>query len=803
MFLDALTSDLRFALRAVWRRPVLSLAAVLTLAAGIAANTAVFSVVNAALFKTVPGVATPERLVLIGRRVGNGGADVTFSMYRHLAAQNDVLEGLAALSVQAASIEGTRGPVARGSLAVAGDYFGLLGTPAARGRTFTPDERDGVVAPPVAVITHDLWQSDFAGAPDIVGRLTRINGVTVEIIGVLPPGFAGHHTGLLVDVFVPLGLAVPGIGGSSVELLGRLRPGIATAQAARILDARAHPHALAAGEATAALPYAVEVDAWGPLPALARGPVAAFLGALLVVVGLALAMACLNVSTILLARASERQREFAVRRALGAGEIRLARQVLTEVGMLFAAAGVAGVTAAAWLLGLIRGVTPPVALPGRLGADLSLDVSVLLFAVALTLGCALLFSVLPALQSGRFDLAPALREGGASDGPTRLRLRSSLVAVQLAVTSVLLAATLIAARSLQSMRALEPGWDGTDVLVAGLDLEQRGTPVAEGPALQQTMRARIAALRGVASAALATKLPRGGRSSFGPVWVPNVETHANLNRVSPGYFATLRIPLLRGRDFTDGDDARQPLVAIVNATMARRLWGDEPPLERTFAVGRGPYQRDLRVVGVARDAEARFPDRPVEPFYYVPLAQWYNAAAVLHVRTEPGRGALVAAAVPKVLGDIAPSLPTAALRPMNEALGVYLLPHRLAAWVAGVMTTFALLLAAVGVYGVSAFLVSRRGREIAVRQALGAPAASVARLLLVRNGRGALVGIAIGVALAIVATVGAARVVPGAVTADPVVLAGVPLVLACCAGAAVLVPVRRLLRRPIATLLRD
>ncbi len=247
--LDAFGLDLRYAVRALWRRPVLAGAAILTLATGIAANTAVFSVIHTALYKPVPGVTRPERLVLISRLVGSEGTDVTFRMYRHLAARDAVLEGLAALSVQSVSVEGSRGPVARGSLAVAGDYFGLLGTHAARGRTFAPDETGGVTAPAVAVITHHLWQAEFGGDQAVVGRTTRINDVAVEILGVLPPGFAGHHTGLLMDVFVPLGLGLPGTtppdelarGAGSLELLGRLRGSFTTRAAARALSGQSRP----------------------------------------------------------------------------------------------------------------------------------------------------------------------------------------------------------------------------------------------------------------------------------------------------------------------------------------------------------------------------------------------------------------------------------------------------------------------------------------------------------------------------------------------------------------------------------
>jgi len=817
--MDGVLQDIRYALRSYRRRPMVVAGVLASLAIGIAANTAVFSIVNGVLLREVPGVTRPERLAEIARAVAGTTADVSVPMYRHLHAQTGVLEDLAALALTGVSISSGDGAAAvRGALVVTGNYFSLLGVRAASGRVFAPGETLLPAVAPAVVITHELWQHAFGGADDAVGREARVNGTAVRVIGVLPRGFTGHHTGLLIDVFLPLGVPIPGLPdpatltgpGSSVELLGRLREGVSLEQATRTLSAAADGFGRQTGESNARAPYAVSVASWGPLPSTIRSGVAAFLSVLFLLVGLALTMACINVSTLLLARASERQRELAVRRALGASEGRLARQILTEVGVLFIGAGVLGAGAAAWLTGRISGAELPIPIPGRLGADLSADGRVVLFALVLTLAAALAFSLLPAFRASRFNLVPALREAGASGSRGRSRMRAALIGVQVAVTSAMLAATLTFGRALASMRGLDPGWNGNGVVVAPIDLEQNGTTRDAGPARQREILDRLGASPGVEVAALATKLPGGGRSSFGLVSVPGVEPPsglpgfpAALNRVSPNYFRTMRIPLLRGRDIDRTDEADADRVAVVNATMAQRLWPESEPLGRSFFIDQGDRRLAFRVIGVARDAEQRAPGQAPENFYYVPAAQWYNPAVVLHVRGAPGQEADLAATVVRVVREVDRSIPISTARPLREALGIYLLPQRLAAWVSGAMGLFGLLLAIVGVYGLMVFQVTRRARELAVRMALGATHGDVTRLLLLREGRVPLIGMGVGVLFAAALSFGASRVVVGARAFDPVVLVAVPLLLLATSLVAMLAPVVPLLRRPPMERLRE
>lgn len=819
--MDGFLQDLRYAVRGFARRPLVAVGAILSLAIGIAANTAIFGVVNGVLLKKVPGVTRPERLVEIARDVGGDDADVTHPVYRLLREQTHILEDLAAFAVENVAISAGSGaePSARGALVVSENYFTLLGVRAARGRVFAAEEARYPSIAAVVVISHDVWQHELDGREDVVGTEVRINGTRVRVIGVLPPGFAGHHTGLLSDVFLPLGLAAPGLpdarqfasgNRSSLELLGRLRPGVSIAQATRALGDAADSFGRQVGESTARYPYLVMIGEWGPLPYTIRVAVRAFLAVLLLLAGLGLAMACLNVSTILLAQAAERQRELAVRRAVGASETRLVRQLVTEVGLLFVAAGVVGTGAAMWATGLITVFQPPVPIPGRLAVDFSVDARVLFFSVALTSIAALAFSLLPALQSSRFDVLSALRESGASDTRARARVRAAIVGAQVAVTSVLLAGTLLFGRALAAMRQVDFGWNGDGVVVAPISFELNGTPKDQGLIKQRQMLDRLAAVPGVEHAALAAKLPIGGRSSFGLVGVPGVTAPnglpgfpAALNRVSSGYFSTVRIPLLAGRDIAASDDDRSQRVAIVNMTMARRLWPGGDPVGRSFFVKQPNETLEFHVIGVVGDAQIRAPGQPPENFYYVPAAQWYNSDAILHVRARPGLEPTVINAVRRVVRDVDPSLPMPNVGSLNDALSVYFMPQRLAAWVSGAMGVFALLLAIVGIYGTTAFLVSRRGREMAIRMALGATSGDVVRMIVLRGGRAPMIGLGIGLIIGAALTVGASKVVTGARAGDPVVIGTVPIVVALTAMFAMLAPVRRLLRMSLVARLRD
>jgi predicted permease len=426
-----------------------------------------------------------------------------------------------------------------------------------------------------------------------------------------------------------------------------------------------------------------------------------------------------------------------------------------------------------------------------------------------TLGVALAFSLPAALSATRFHLSVALREGGTSGTRARVRFRSLLVGAQVALSCVLLSATVLFGRALASMRGFDPGWNGDGVYVSTLDFQQSGTPRAVGAAQQREILARLSTNGNIEAAALATKLPEGGRSSFGSVVADGVRPPSGLpgfdawvNRVSPGYLRAMRIPILRGRDIAATDDDRSERVAIVSASLANTLWGAGDPIGKRFFVVQPKQRLELRVIGVARDIEQRTRRLAVGNFYYVPAAQWYNPEVTLHIRGRPGHEAEAAAAIRPAVRAVNPALVVTTVRALDDAMNVFLLPQRLAAWVSAAMGTFGLLLAIVGIYGVTTFVLARRAREVAIRMALGATAGSVIRLLLRQSARAPMIGAAVGTVLAMVAAIAASKIVAGTRATDPVLIL-MPVLVATVVGAAMVAPIRRLVRASPMTNLRE
>jgi putative ABC transport system permease protein len=494
---------------------------------------------------------------------------------------------------------------------------------------------------------------------------------------------------------------------------------------------------------------------------------------------------------------------------MGATRSRLVRQLVTEVSVLFVAAGIAGVVLTIWATGLLAGIAPPIPIPGRLGADFSVDWRVATFSVFVTMGAALLFNLLPALSATRFDVISSLREGGSSDTTRRVRLRSFMVGGQVAVTAALLFATVIFGRALQTMRSLSPQWNVEGVLVTAIDVDLNGTMKEAGLEFHREVRRRIAALPGVEAVAWATKLPIGGRSTLGPLRAVGADPamvtpiFGSLNRVSPDFFRAMQIPLQRGRDFTDADRADAPGVAIINQTMARAIFGERDPLGQRFETGQGDYRREFEVIGIAGDSRIASPGEAPETFMYIPLSQMYNAAAQLHVRARPGLEASVATTARAAIREVSSSVPLAELRPLADVLEVYLLPQRLAAWVAAAMGAFGLILAGVGIYGVAAFVASRRAKEVAIRMALGATDRDVTRLLVRSGARAPAAGLLAGAAIGVALSIGASKVVPGVRAFDPVALVLVALTVGVLAALALTFPARTLVRAEPMRRLRD
>ncbi len=814
--IETVWQDLRYGLRLLRRSPLFTATAVLSLAIGIGANTTIFSVANAMLLRSLPGLADPARLVDIGRTQNGDGFDTaSYPNYRDVRDRVTTVADVYAYRVepQPLSLGGEREAERIYGSIVSGNYFHALGTSAARGRLLN-DQDDRPDGPHVVVISYELWLRRFAGAADAIGRVVIINGVPVTIVGVAPPQFQGT-TVLRADAWMPLAMstiAAPRLPASLFScrecvwliLGGRLKPGATVGQAdaeLRTIGAALEKDYPAdnRGKSFRVLKTSVfpgEIDL-----------IAGFLAVLLGIVGLVLLAACVNLAGMLLARAAARQREIAVRLAIGAGRLRLVRQLVTETLVLFAAGGAAGLLLTQWLTRLLLSVLP--SLPVPIGIEFVVDWHVMAFAAALSLTTAILCGLAPALHASKADLAPALRvDAGLRAG--RLRLRSVFIVAQVTVSLVLVIAGGLFVRALGRAASIDPGFDQRHVDAVTLDLSLSGYQEADALAFADRRRARVRTLPGVEQAAFTVNMPlSGNRMGLGSLRVPGLQPPngqtsfpADWNAVSPGYFGTLHMPLVSGRDFARQDSAGAPGVIIINEAMARSVWHTIDVLGRQFESDGGPREtsKTLTVVGVAPDAQVDTLGQQARPFVYVPIAQRYVPRATLLVKTA---GATVIPQVRAIVRDLNPNLPVTNAMPLESVTAILLIPQRIAGALAASLGVVVLLLAAIGIYGVTSYSVHRRTREIGIRMALGADRAGVMGLVL----RQGLVLTACGVALGLAAAAAGAQQIRsllfGVSALDPVAFGGAALLFAVVSLAASYVPARRAMRVDPMIALRD
>jgi putative ABC transport system permease protein len=799
--------DVRYGFRLLRRSPMFTATAALSLAIGIGANTTIFSIASAVLLRPLPALTEPGRLVDIGRTDnGRNNFDTsTYPNYRDVRERVTLLSDVYAVRIEPQPISLGDGHEAERiyGVPVSGNYFTALGTSAARGRLFndTDDRPNGL---PVAVISHELWQRRFGGAEDTVGRTVTFNSSPVTIVGITQPRFQGT-TVMRADAWVPLALAAiasPRFGAemytnrraSWIVMGGRLKPGVTVAQANAELQTIGAALQKEYPEANRGRSYRVLKS--GIIPGQTDG-VAGFLGVLLGIVALVLLAACVNLAGMLLARAASRHREIAVRMAIGADRARLVRQLITETLVLFAAGCGLGLLLTQWLTSLLLAVLP--SLPVPVGIDFVVDWRVMVFAAAISLVAAVLCGLAPALQASKPDLVPDLKADGGQRGG-RLRLRSAFIVAQVTVSLVLVIAGGLFVRALGRAASIDPGFDQTNVDVISMDLSLSGYKEPDALAFADRLRARVLALPGVQHAAFAADLPLdGGRMGLGTLRVPGLQPpngessfRTDWNAVSPGYFKTLNMRLVSGRDFTDQDDAAAPGAIIVNEAMARSVWKTTDVLGRQFeAQVLGDVKTTLTVVGVAPDAQVDTLGAEVGPFVYVPVAQRYMSRAALLVKSADG------GMIPQVralVRELNPNLPVTTAMTLEQATSVMLIPQRIAGAVAASLGVVVLLLAAIGIYGVTSYSVNRRTREIGIRMALGADRATVLRLVI----RQGLVLTAIGVALGLAAGAAGAQVLRsllfGVSALDPVAFGGAALLFGLVALAASYLPARRATR---------
>jgi predicted permease len=806
--LERLSRHIRYAVRVLARSPLFTLTAVLSLAIGLGANTTIFTIANALLLAPTQGVEDMDRLVDIGRTHNGRGFDtVSYPLYADLRDHNSVFSGMFAVRFEPkpVSLGGPDGADRAFAQQVSATYFEVLGVHAALGRLFQGhDEQLGVPLRQV-VLSDAFWRRYFASDPNIIGRDLVLNGDHFTIIGITPRG----HTGTTIvapDMWVPLtayAQAMPtdsllrGRGSRWLVMGGRLKAGATIAQARAEMTARMT--LLAREEADTYRDEGLAVDHASRVPGEAGDLVIPIIFALGAVVGLVLLIACTNLAGIMLARAAARSREVAVRLALGASRGQLVAQFLTETLLVFAGGAAAAILIARVMTQVLVSFLPETPFP--LAMDFALDWRVLLFATGLAVVTGIFTGLVPALATTRASLVPDLKRDSAGAG--RHRLRHGFVAVQMGLSLVLLVSSALFLRAFQAAVDVKPGFDIDPIDIASVDYSVRGYSDDQTIAATEEIRSRIAALPGVARAAVAAMVPLGGDGlGLGLLRLPGatetVRDNTDWNVVSPEFFDTLSLPIVRGRAFTSADRAGAPEVAIVNETMARRLWPNVDPIGQRlengdFRPGHERLDHTYTIVGVARDAKYRWLGDGIRSFIYVPLAQqpWRTPHFLLRHEAGLAPGAGIASAIRGVLKGVDSNLPLVRVTTLREVADVGLLPQRLAASVAGSLGTVALLLAAIGLYGVTAFTVARRAREIGLRVALGATPGRVTSLIVGQ----ALKLTAIGGSVGLIAAIGLARLISGLLFGisplDPIAFGATVTTLVLITIVASYVPARR------------
>ena len=822
--LGDLWQDLRYAARALRKQPTYALAAILTLALGIGANTAIFTVVNATLLQRLP-VPDRDRLVYV-QREKNGGV-FPYPMYTALRDGTQTFDGVAAWSGFVASLNAGNGADRTLGYLVTGNFFDVLGLAADRGRLLSPADDVTPGGHPVVVISRELWQTRFAGRPDIVGHEIRLNGNVFTIVGVTPAGFPGPRVGTVRHVYVPM-MMQPVLRPPSdrlqstvswLFLLGRLRPDRTAMQARAEIETLGTTHARAVNPMTTPerMPV-VPIDEDNPESRQRMRAVGFLLGG---VVATVLLIACANIASLLLAKATARRRELAVRLAIGASRARLVRQLLTETVLLSLVGGIVGLgMASAMVLAFRASPPPPGALPVAL--DLAIDRSVLLFSIVLSLITGLVLGVAPALKASRPGLVPALKDASraGNDGGRRYDLQKLLVVGEVALAVLLLIPAGLFVRSLQAAHALDPGFDAEKLVSAPLEINLLRYTNEQGREFYGTIVERAERLPGVESAAIARLaimtgdgriigLMVEGRPEYpdefvfgqGAGVVTSDPTRINANVVGPGFFRTLGIPLVSGRDFDAHDVEGRPPVAIINETAVRMHFksGNALGARVSFNGRQGPWREIVGVVGDSTYAELGEASLPVA---YLPVGQNHESGMTLYVRVSLPPASMIAS-LRREIQQLEPNLPVSGVETMTQTIGTSLYSARMGAWLLAGFGSLALLLAAIGIYGVLSFSIARRTREMGIRLALGAAPRevflSVVRGGMTLVGAGAVIGLIGGFATAR----SLERFLYGVPTSDPATFAGAATLLIAIALVACIVPARRAMRVDPITALRS
>lgn len=806
--MENLRKDLRYAIRMLVKSPAFTLIAVLALGFGIGANTAIFSVFNGMLWRPLP-VKDPQQIVVVteGKRGQTFPLPLSYLDFMDYRQLKSVFSDLAAFAPSPINFNAGGRPERAWTGFVSGNYFSMLGVEAIRGRTFSKDEGWVASKDPLIVLNYRYWQQRFGADPRIIGQTVQINQHAFTIIGVLPQSFHGTYYFIDPDFYIPLTM-VPTLDPSNPEILnhreaadfrvvGRLLPGVtpAMAQAAAEPTNRRLAEQYPDSHKEVFLQVEPELHA-RPEPGLG-GFMATVSAVFMALVGLVLLIACANVANLILARANGRRKEIATRIALGATRWRMVRQLLTESILLAFMGGLAGLLLARWVAMGLLSIQIPTDVPIRL-FDLKMDWRIFTFSFIAAMLTGLAAGIIPALQTSRTDLAETLKEGGRSGGGAgRHRMRNILVIGQVTVSLLLLACAGFFIRSFQNSARVDMGFRVENTLLLSMDVGLQGYNEQRGQQFYQQLIDRVKALPGVRAAAISSFIPMGYDNAIVSVYLPEhassdksaVET-AFSNSVQPGYFGTAGVPVIQGREFTAADTSTAPLVAIINEAFAKKIWPGQDPVGKTFQKERnGPV---IQVVGLTRTGKYLFLYESPVTYVYFPLAQSYNSTATIFVHTDSDPLRQIEP-VREQIRQLDANLPVYGVTSMDSHVryGKPLLPARLGAILVGVFGILGLALAAVGVYGVVSYSVSQRTQELGLRTALGAQRSDVIKLVL-RQGLGlALVGVFIGLVLALVLARAIRAVLYGVTSIDYLTLVLVSVLLFAVAFVATYVPALR------------
>jgi predicted permease len=807
-----LRHNLTFALRRLRSSPGFTVPAIVTLALGIGANATIFSLVNAVVFRPF-GVQNQSELVFFNYHTSKvEGPMISYPDYKDYRSRNTVLSDLAMFNFEAMNISRSGAQNTRlWGFSVSGNYFDMLGVQPIRGRLLGPADDVNRGGHPVAVIGYGCWHARFGGDPNVVGKRVKINGLDYTIVGVTPRAFIGTEVIFTPEFFVPLAMSgqieqskwMDERGNRSGWAIGRLKPGVSMKSAQAAINNIAAELAGEYPKEDAGVSIVLSLPGMGGT--YLRPGIIGFSAVGMVVAGLVLLIACVNLASLLLARAADRRKEIAIRLALGASQGQLLRQLLTESLLLSIAGGAAGVLLAGWLTDLVNVWRPPI--DTLVIPRVVIDTHVLLFAAAVSLVSAFVFGLMPALQSARISLAGAIKNDTPSNKLGRLNVRDLLVTIQVALSVVLLIGSILVVRSLQHALSVNLGFQPEHAAVLSLDLGGQGYDEQRSREFQRRLLDKVRAMPGIQVAGISSGLPLSPTNQLGdsiylegkPEPRPGEVSGTNVYTITPGYLQAMHTRLIAGRDLDQRDQQDAPLVALVNETFVRRLLAGEDPIGKRFR--HSTTGKWIQIAGVVEDGKYGSLGESPDLAIFEPMAQRWSQSQTLIARSSMPETETVRMLRRAVL-ELDPAIAVFDDGSLTSALGLALFPARIAAVVLGSFGALAVILAATGAYGIMAYGVSRRTREIGIRMALGAAPSQVARVVLTRTAKLLAVGIAIGFAMAFAAGNFFSQILYGISAHDPFTYFSATALMAVVAFVACWAPARRAINIDPLTALR-